>query len=178
MSGWFVLLVLLAAINPARVRPHLTVRDRPAQALAAAALVVGAGALLAGLATDILDALEITDETWHIGAGAVGVLVGARVLIAPHIVGVELPDGWAAAVAPFAFPLLFTPQLASLMVLLGATESTTASIGRLAASLAITIGVGVVPYRRPGLWMAAARFGGGLLVVMSVALVVAGIRNV
>jgi small neutral amino acid transporter SnatA (MarC family) len=178
MSGWFVFLVLVAATNPPRLRPYVDVRTRPAQTLSAALIVLGAGALLIGVAAGLLDALEITVETWHLGAGVVGVLVGARVLVAPGLTGIEVPDGWAAAVAPFAFPLLFTPQLAALLVLLGTTGSKTASIGWLAIALAATIGVCGVPHRRPGLWSATARFLGALLVILSVALVVAGIRDV
>jgi small neutral amino acid transporter SnatA (MarC family) len=178
MSGWFALLVLLAAINPPRVRPHLDVPTRPAQTLAAVIIVLVVGSVLVVVAIGFLDALQITSETWHIGAGAVGLLVGARVVVAPGIAGIEVPDGWAAAAAPYAFPLLLTPQLAVLMVLLGATGSKAAAVGWLAAVLAITVGVCSVPYRRPGLWSAAARFLGAMLVIMSVALVIAGIRDV
>lgn len=178
MSGWFVLLALLAAINPPRLRPHLDARTRPAHALAAAAIVLVVGALLIGFADDILDALDITVETWHIGAGVVGLLVGARVVVAPGLRGIEMPDGRVAAVAPFAFPLLFTPQLAVLVVLLGATDSKPAAIGWLATALALSVGVAALPHRRPGLWPAAARFLGALLVILSVALIVAGIRDV
>lgn len=178
MSSWFVFLVLLAAVNPPRLRPHLDVRVRPAQTLAAAGIVLGAEALLAGFATGILDALEVTDETWHIGAGAVGLLVGARMLVAPGLDAIEVPDGWTAAMAPLAFPLLFTPQLAVMVILLGVTESMATAVGWLAVALIVTAGVGAVPYRRPGLWAAATRFLGTLLVILSVALVVAGIRDV
>lgn len=178
MSGWFVPVVLLAALNPPRLRRYIDVQARPAQSLAAAAIVLGAGALLAGFATGILDALEITDETWHIGAGAVGLLAGARMLVAPNLGDIEVSDGWAAIVAPYAFPLLFTPPLAALMILLGATESNGTAIGWLAAALGLTVVAAAVPYRRPGLWTAAARFMGALLVILSVALVVAGIRDV
>jgi small neutral amino acid transporter SnatA (MarC family) len=178
MTGWFVFVVLLAAINPPRLRPYFDARSRPAETLTALAIVWGAGALLASFATDILDALEITVETWHIGAGAVGLLVGARVIVAPSLGEIEVPEGWGAAAAPFAFPLLFTPQLAVLMILLGATESKAMAIGWLAAALAVTSSVCVVPFRRPSLWAAVARLFGALLVILSVALVVAGIRDV
>jgi len=178
MSGWFVFLALLAAINPPRLRPHLDARTRPAHALAAVAIVLVVGALLVVFADGILDGLEITPETWHIGAGAVGALVGARVVVAPALRGIEIPDGWAVAVAPFAFPLLITPQLVVLMILLGATGSSPAAIGWLATVLAVTVGVSVVRYQRPGVWLAAAGSLGALLVILSVALVVAGIRDV
>lgn len=178
MSNWFILLVLLVAINPPRLRPHWDVRERPAQSLAAVAIVLVAGVVLVGSATSILDALDITVETWHIGAGAVGLLVGARVLVFPGLGDVEVPDGWVAAVTPLAFPLLFTPQLAALAILLGSSESKAAAIGWLTAALALNVGVGAAPYRRPAVWTAAARFLGALLVILSVALVIAGIRDV
>ena len=178
MSGWFVLGVLLAAINPPRLRPYMDARTRLVETLAAVTIVFSAGALFIGFATGILDAFEITDETWNIGAGLVGILVGGRVLVIPRFTGIEVPERWTAAVAPFAFPLLFTPQLAALTILLGASESKTAAIGLLGAALTLTIGVCSLRYRNPNLWSAAARFLGASLVILSVALVIAGIRDV
>lgn len=178
MTGWFVLLVLLAAINPPRLRPYVDSRARFLDTVTAAGVVLVVGSAVAGFASGILDALDITVETWHLGAGVVGVLVGARVLVAPGISGVVIPDGRAAALVPFAFPLLFTPQLAVLMLLLGATESTPAAIAWLAVALAITVVVCAMPYRRSSVWSGSARLLGASLVVLSVALVVAGIRDV
>jgi small neutral amino acid transporter SnatA (MarC family) len=178
VSGWFVLLLLLAAINPPRLRSHLDVRARPWPSLAAALTVFGAGAILVGFADGVLEALAITDETWHIGAGVVGLLVGARVLVAPGLGDIEAPDGWPAALVPFAFPLLFTPQLVVMTILLGATESKPVAVAWLAASLALTVAADAMPNRQRRAWEAAARFLGALLVILSVALVVAGIRDV
>lgn len=178
MTSWFAFLVLVAAINPPRLRPYVDLRRRPARVVAAAAIVLGVGALLVIAAGSILEALEVTDETWHLGAGVVGMLVGGRVLVAPGLGDWEVPDGWGAAAAPYAFPLLFTPQLAVLAVLLGATEPKMATVGWLAGALALVPAVCLVPYRRAEYWAGTARFLGALLVILSVALVVAGVRDV
>jgi small neutral amino acid transporter SnatA (MarC family) len=178
MSGWFTLLVLLAAINPPRLRPHFDTRTRPMETLGAMLVTFVVTVTLAALGDSILDALQITPETWHIGAGAVALLVGGKMLIAPELTGIETPDGWAAVLAPFTFPLLFTPQLAALAILQGTTGSVAAAAGWLAVALVVTLAIAAVPHRRPVLWAASARFFGAVLAILAVALIVGGIRAV
>lgn len=177
MSGWFVLLAYLSAVNPPRLRPHLPgspERARPAVMLAAAAAVLAAGLALVLAAEPFLDALDITTETWRIAAGIVVGLVGARVVIAPRLSEVP-PGSW---LVPVAFPLLFTPQLAVLAVLFGATQPVPMAWGWLVVAVVAGVAGGVLRCRRPGLWWALARLFGAVLVVVSIGLVVAGIRDV
>lgn len=179
MTVWFVLLAYVASVNPPRLRPGLGVdadRARPARLASGALAVAVFGLVLILGATTALDALDITDETWRLAAGVVCGLVGARVLVAPQLG--RIPEAGTTPLIPIAFPLLLTPQLASLVVLFGATESVAIAWGGLVVGVVAGAAVGRARYRRPGLWLAAARFLGAALVAVGIALVVAGIRDV
>ncbi|MEA2003175.1 MAG: hypothetical protein U9N84_14975 [Actinomycetota bacterium] len=179
MTGWFVFLAYLAAVNPPRLRPGVTTGEEPGQLkqlAVGAATVAGTGLVLVLAADGFLDALNITDETWRLAAGVVSILVGARVVVAPQLS--EMPDPSHFGLIPIAFPLLFTPQLAALAVLFGATESFGMAWGWLVTGVVAGAAVGHLRYRRPGLWLALARILGALLVALGIALVVAGIRDV
>ena len=179
MTGWFVFLAYLAAVNPPRLRPGMTVGEEAGQLrqlAIGAATIAGAGLVLVLAADPILDALDITDETWRLAAGVVSILVGARVVVAPQLG--EMPAQSRFGLIPIAFPLLFTPQLAVLAILFGATESFGMAWGWLVTGVVTGAAVGRLRHRQPGLWLAAARILGALLVALGIALVIAGIRDV
>ncbi len=175
---WFLLLSAVAASNPPRVAELLSAtpahdRRRPLTVGAAITALVFIAA--AGLGTQILELLELSDETWRIATGAVAVLAGARVVLAP-LRPVPALGRDAHAVVPVAFPVMLVPELLLLMVLWGATEGFGASV----VALAVAIG-GV------RLWGTAdsgavtrgfARLLAALLVVVGIGLLVAGIRDV
>jgi small neutral amino acid transporter SnatA (MarC family) len=177
VSGWFVLLAYLSAVNPPRLRPHLPGspdRARPLDLLRAAVAVALVGLVLVLAAGSILDGLDITTETWQIAAGIVSGLVGARVVVAPRLA--EAPAGsW---LVPLAFPMLLTPQLVVLAIRFGSTGSVAAAWGWMLVALAAGAAVGLVRCRRPELWWAVSRLLGATLVVVSLAMVVSGIRDV
>lgn len=179
MTAWFVLAAYVAAVNPPRLRPGLVRTDDrgdPGPLLSGALIAVGVGLLLVLSADTILEALDITDETWRLGAGVVAALAGARVLIAPKLS--EMPTAKGMGFLPISFPLLLTPQLLVLAILFGATEGFAAAWGLLTVGIGTGVAVGELRLRTPGLWLALARFFGAILVVLGIALVVAGIRDV
>ena len=179
MTGWFIFLAYLAAVNPPRMRSQLAAGEERGQSkplAVGAAIVVGTGLILVLAADGILDALDITDETWRLATGVVCGLVGGRTVISPA--GGNIPSPAASVLFPIAFPLLFTPQLAVLAILFGATEPFAAAWGGLAAGVGAGAIAGKLRYRRPELWLALARLFAAVLVVVGVALVVAGIRDV
>jgi small neutral amino acid transporter SnatA (MarC family) len=90
----------------------------------------------------------------------------------------DLAPSARSALVPIAFPLLFTPQLAVLAILFGATESFAPAWGWLAVGVGAGVAVGALRYRRPELWLAVARLFAALLVLLGIALVIAGIRDV
>lgn len=179
MTGWFVFLAYFAAVNPPRLRPHVATGGapgRPLQLALGAAVVVGVGLILVLAADGILDALDVTDETWRLAAGVVCGLVGARTVVAPRLGEMPSPDG--LGLIPIAFPLLITPQLAVLAILFGATEPFVPAWGLLAVGVGAGVAAGSLRYRRPEVWLALARLFGTVLVVVGVSLVIAGIRDV
>ena len=126
MSVWFVVVAYLAAVNPPRIRPGFSndpERSEPAPLVIGAAVVAGGGLALTAAGNAMLDALQITWETWQMAAGIVAVLAGARALVWPQLGDVPRFGGAAAGLVPVAFPLLLTPALAVLMVHFGATET-------------------------------------------------------
>lgn len=179
MTGWFVFVAYVAAVNPPRLRPHLSAGAEPAvprHLFVGTAAVVAAGLVIVVVASNILDGLDITDETWRLAAGVVCVLVAARAIVFPRLGPV--PEAAGLGLIPVAFPLLFTPQLASLAVLFGATESFAMAGGGLVTAVIAGSAVGLLRMQRPELWLALTRLLAAVLIVVGTALVIAGIRDV
>ena len=132
-----------------------------------AALLLGAGAVLvvvlAGVADALLDGLDISPESFRIAAGLVLVVAGLYTLARPRSSG------------PFA-ALLGTPELACFAISAGADESLPRVLGAAAIALAVVAAAALAP--RPALIARAAPFLSALQVVVGVALVVAGVREV
>jgi small neutral amino acid transporter SnatA (MarC family) len=141
-------------------------------------LVVGMSALIVAVSTDLLDALDITPETWRIAAGIVVGIAGIRVLALPQRAEEPELQGMWRALVPVAFPLLFTPELVALVTIYGSTESAGHAIAGVAVAAALGLATGVLVLRRPSLWLATARFLGAVLILGGIALVIEGIRDV
>lgn len=181
MSIWLIYAAYLAAVNPARLRPGLPERRGravPGVVAGGAAITLVAGLILIAVSADLLDALDISAETWRIAAGMVATIAGFRVLAFPSRADEpELSGAWAALV-PVAFPLLISPELVALVSIFGATEPATRSVAGLVVALALATAAGLAGHRRPSLWLATARLMAALLVLAGVALIVEGIRDV
>ncbi len=181
MTTWFIYLSYIAALNPARLRealPEERGRSRAVPLVGGAAVVLLAGLALAAASESILDALDITPETWRIAAGTVVALVAIRVLVVPgRPAEPELTGPWASIV-PVAFPLLLTPELVALISVYGATESLGTTVAALAVALAVSVAAGLLRRTRPRLWIATTRLLASGAVVAGFALIVEGIRDV
>lgn len=179
MSLWFVLVSMVVAVNPARVAVQLRAtspRDR-AKPLGPGALVAAAAVVVLGLVGEsLLDALEITDETWRIAAGAIAVLSGARHLAIRPATAIPEVSTSAHALVPIAFPVLLVPEIVTLAVLYGTTES----FGRLAVGAVIGFGAAALWGRAEDgtVTRGMARLLAAVLVIAGIALLVAGIRDV
>jgi small neutral amino acid transporter SnatA (MarC family) len=181
MSPLLILLAYVAAVNPARIRqalPETDGRGRIQPLLLGALIVVALTAGLVAAATSILDALDITDETWRIGSGIVVGLVGIVTVVLPSAGDEPVLDGWAASIVPVAFPLLITPQLVALAVVFGATESFGLAFVMAVVAIGAGVATGLMRVAHPSLWRATSRLLGALLVIVAIALVVEGIRDV
>jgi hypothetical protein len=155
----------LATTNAGRVA--LACRgERPAPRTLALALMAGIVLIVAGVvfADDLLDALAISPESFRIAAGLVLGAAGLRTIVWPQ------PSG------PFA-AILVTPGLACLAVSFGADEATGKVLGAAAISLAVVAIAATARPREPAAGL-AAQFLSALQVVVAVALVISGIRDV
>jgi small neutral amino acid transporter SnatA (MarC family) len=84
MSGWLLLLAMVAAVNPFRSRVGLGAAAMPSAAIGVGAAVgLGGVALLVTGASGILDLLQITPETFLIAGGLVAIVAGARTMFFP-----------------------------------------------------------------------------------------------
>lgn len=164
MSLGFLVAGFLATTNAGRVGlARLAARAAPASvavALAAGFLLAALAALLADV---LLDALAVSPESFRIAAGLVLAVTGVRTLVAP------------APAGPFA-AVLVTPELAAFAVSAGADAPAGRVLGAAAAALLVAAVAAAAPGGTP--LALAARFLAALQLVVAVALVVAGIRDV
>jgi hypothetical protein len=164
MSFGFMVVAFVATTNAGRVA--LACREgRPSPRTLALALLVGAGLIVAGAvpADELLDALDISPESFRIAAGLVLGAAGLRTIVWPR------PSG------PFA-AILVTPSLACLAVSFGADEPVGEVLGAAAIALAVVATAAVAGPRAPV--GRATEFLAALQVVVAVALVVSGVRDV
>lgn len=164
MSFGFMLVAFLATTNAGRVA--LACRGgRPGRGTLALAPAAGFSLVAVGavLADDLLDALAISPESFRIAAGLVLAAAGLRTIV------------WPTPSGPFA-AILVTPALACLAVSFGADEATGAVLGAAAIALAVVAPAAVAPPRTPA--GRAAEFLAALQVIVAVALVVSGVRDV
>jgi hypothetical protein len=165
VSFAFLVAGFLATTNAGRIA--LAARgERPATRTLAIALIAGLALIAVGvfLADDLLDALDISPESFRIAAGIVLAASGARTIVWPR------PSG------PFG-AILVTPALACMAVSSGADAATGKVMGAAVIALAVAAIAGWAPPREPVAGL-AAQFLSALQVVIAVALVISGIRDV
>lgn len=180
MTWPYLLVVAVVAVNAARIRPGLPGTGKRRVGLAAGGgvlvFLVGGSAFI--WAEPLLEALAISPETWRIGAGVVALLAGAWVLVFPARRADDALNGWAAAVVPVAFPLVLSPELAGFMVLFGATEPASSWLPALVVGLTTVPAAAWFEVKRRWLWEATSRFGAALLIILAIAQIIEGIRDV
>ncbi|MGE0027155.1 MAG: hypothetical protein AB7O78_05495 [Thermoleophilia bacterium] len=164
MTFALMLAGFLGTTNAGRVALGLGEGRAPRRTLAVV-LAAGAALILAGvlLADPLLDALDISPESFRIGAGIVLAALGAATLVRPR------PGGPAGA-------LLVTPDLACMAIAASADEGVGPALGAAAIALAVVAALALLP--RLGAAGRAAPFLAALQVVVGVALVVSGVRDV
>jgi len=184
MSDLLLFLAFFSAVNPSRSRVGLPEgaggRMRPGAVAVGAALSLLVIAALGWWSASILEALEITPETFRIAAGLVAVLAGwwAFVMAVP---ATEPPlGGWRDGVWPIAYPRILAPEVL-LLAMAGATQN-----GVAAMTAAAGVGIGVLAAlgavrgttRATRVLVAGGRVLAVLLVVAGIFLMVDGIRDV
>ncbi len=205
MNTLRLIVFLLAVANPfhsaALLAPGLLGSERGTRLRVVgigAAVAAAVAIVLALVADDVLDALDVTSPTFRLGAGVVIAATGVRsALIAPKPWAEGLRGGRLSMLVPVAFPVLFTPELAVASVSYSADRGTGATVVAIAVALAVFAGLAVTGAgwsasavatpdgsaspgaRRADPWLGAAgRVMGALAVVLGIALVVDGIFDV
>jgi small neutral amino acid transporter SnatA (MarC family) len=165
LSFGFLLAAFLATANPARVAlAALESRPRRASLALAVAGSFALAAVAALLSDNLLDVLDVSPESFRIAAGLVLGVAGLRALVS----GLSFAGPFGAVVV--------TPELAVLAVSAGADQSLGRVLGAVAVTLLLVVPALAAPRRGP--LVVAARFLGALQVVVAVALVVSGVRDV
>lgn len=149
MSFAVALIAAIATLNPLRLWPGLPGTDRRERIELAAGgglLVVAVLLAVMTFAGPLLDALDISDPTARIAAGAAVVIIGVRdAFVGPAQAEPALP-GWRAALVPVAVPHLFVPGLA----LLAVSASADLGVGVALTVVVLAIGVVVATSVQPG----------------------------
>ena len=176
-----VLLVLLAAVNPASVLLATATRTRPTGVVLGLGAAIGFGGyvLMASVAADALDSLDIQPETFRIAAGIVMLTAGAWATVRVGAPEVELEGTWRDGVTPLAIPLLVSPSGAVASASYAADRGVGVTILAAATTIAVTIALIALAserWRTPA--SAVARLVGALLTVLAVGLIVDGVRAI
>ena len=178
MSFAFLAFALVTAVNPCRLR--LALPERRAAVVLGMLLALGAFAVITVLGGGLLGALDISPESFRLGAAVVLALEGARALVfARPAVEPELA-GLKAGVVPVAFPLLLTPGVVALAVAAGGDGVEAEAVGALAVALALSLAAILLPRGKApdALLAAGGRLLGALEIVAGVSLAVEAIRDV
>jgi len=178
VSFGFLLLAFVAAANPCRA--SLVLPPQP-PALAMGALVaLGSCAALAASGNVVLDALDVSPESFRLATALVLGLEGVRALLLPRPPTEPEFPGLGAALVPIAFPLLLQPGVVMLALAAGADDVAGRAVGALCLALGLVVLAGAlrVGERGGALLAAGGRLTGALEVAVAVALAVDAVRDV
>jgi small neutral amino acid transporter SnatA (MarC family) len=145
-SGWLWVLVLVAALNPARAVFGIPRAGRsPRDSLGVAALGGALGGLIvcaaAALGDPLLDWLDVSDPSFRIAAGAVAALGGIADLFRRPPSSEPALAGWRAALIPVAIPLVARPVLVVLALAAGTDRGVHVAAGGMATGVAVLCGL-------------------------------------
>jgi small neutral amino acid transporter SnatA (MarC family) len=171
MSFGLLLLGFLGAVNPCRAR--LAMPPRGVAVVLGAVAALAAGAALAALGDPLLDALDVSPESFRLAAGIVLAVEGARALVWPRPASEPELPGVAAALVPVAFPILLQPGVIVLALAAGADDVGRSSVLALAIALAA-----VVALPAHALLPAGARLLGALEILAGAALAISALSDV
>lgn len=184
MNGILLAAAYLGAVAPPRARLGLPERPDGRGRMG----VIGGGAVLAlagvwalaGWSGPLLDALEVTPETFRLAAGIVMAVAAMVVLARPRPAEEPEAKGALAALWPVAYPRLLRAEVVALALTTGAKEGAAATVAAAGAAFAITVALGALrrtPFSDRVL-EGIGRLAAVLLVLAAVFLMIDGIRDV
>jgi len=184
MNGVLLGIAYVAAVNPLRTRlglpEHEGGRARMGVLAGGAMLALGGVLALAGWSRPILDALEVSPETFRLAAGIV-ISVAAMVTLArPRAAEEPEAVGAVAALWPVAYPRLLSVEVVALALTTRTKEGVAATLVAAGIAFGTTVALGAV--RRTAftdrVLLNTGRLMVVLLVIVAVFLMVDGIRDV
>lgn len=169
--------------HPALPAGLRTRAQRIGTVLLGAALTLAAVLVVAVVADDLLDWLEITPATARIAVGAVVAIAGLRDLVTAPPDPEPTLAGWKAALVPVLFPFLFSPPAALLSVSGSADQGTATCVTVAAAALVPLVIASAFDYASESsaaqrVERGLHRIVAGVLVLAAFALVVDGIFDI
>jgi small neutral amino acid transporter SnatA (MarC family) len=185
-SGWLWAIVLVLALNPARAAFAVPRAGRPPRGAVEVAALGGAIGALAvcvasAVADPLLDALDVSDPSFRVGAGIVAGLAGALDLFRAPPKPEPALRGRRAALVPVAIPAIARPALVVVALSAGADQGVLVTAGAMAAAVAILTGL-VATSRTDGTSGRIVRWASRLLAAALVAggavLTIDGIKDV
>ena len=184
MNGILLGIAYLAAVNPLRTRLGLPEDEHGRgrmTVLVTGALVASTGVLaIAGWSGPILDALEVSPETFRLAAGIVVAVAAVITLARPRPPEEPEAGGLLAGVWPVAYPRLLSAEVVALALTTGTKEGVAATL--VAAGIAFGSAVALGILRRTTftdrVLLNLGRLVTVLLVIVAVFLMVDGIRDV
>lgn len=178
MTLAFLLLALVASVNPCRLRLVLPER-REAVALGAL-IALGSAAGVAAVGGAFLEALDITPETFRLASAVVLALEGARALVLARPAREPELGGLGAALIPVAFPLLLTPGVVMLTLTAGGDDDVALAVGALVVAFALVLLTTLIRRgaRADALLAAGGRLLGAAEIAVGVALAVDSLHDV
>ena len=178
MSFAFLLLALVTSVNPCRLR--LVLPERRVAVALGALIALGSGAAVAAVGDALLDALDITPETFRLASAVVLALEGARALVLARPAREPELGGLGAAAVPVAFPLLLTPGVVMLALTAGGDDIVGWAVGALAVAYALVLLSTFIPRstRTDALLAAGGRLLGAAEIAAGIALAVDSLHDV
>jgi small neutral amino acid transporter SnatA (MarC family) len=178
VSFAFLAYALVAVVNPFRLR--LALPERRAAVALGTLLALGAFAVIAAFGGRLLDAIDVSPESFRLGAAVVLALEGARALVFARPAPEPELAALKAGLVPVAFPLLLTPGVVALAVAAGGDGVEADAVGALAVALALVLAATLLPRgtRSDALLAAGGRLLAALEIVAGVSLAVDAIRDV
>jgi small neutral amino acid transporter SnatA (MarC family) len=178
MTFAFLAFAFVTAVNSCRLR--LVLPERRAVVALGCATALGAVAAIAAVGGALLDALDISPESFRLGAALVLFLEGARALVFAWPAPEPELAGLKAAVVPVAFPLLLTPGVVALAVAAGGDHVELQAVAALVLACGLVLAATLLPRaeRARPLLVAGGRLLAALEIAAGVALAVSAIRDV
>lgn len=184
MNSLLAVAAYLAALNPVRTRLGIPEdgTGRARMGLLGTGTAIGV-LTLAGLAVasrSVLNALEVSPETFRIAAGFVLVIIAAWMIFVPVPTAEPLPDGSAVLLWPVAYPRVISPETITLALSTGASDGLGSTLPGLVVAGAVLVALGPV---RTGplvgrVMASAGRVFAVVLVLVGVWLAIQGVREV